>query len=214
MENDFGFNSEQLEIIKKLNTPRKIQDFLDKLEMNFEPNGDTCFSPGTVLKKNQAHCIEGALLASMILRYHGHEPLILDLEADDSDFDHVVALFKVDNYWGAISKTNHAVLRYREPIYRNIRELVMSYFHEYFLNRNGFKTLRAYSRPVNLKIFDDKNWVNMDEDVWFIPEYLTTISHTKILNKKQLKNLRPADVVEIEAGKIIEYETPKKTKYD
>ncbi len=209
MQKDLDFfkdlTKEEIFIIKKLNTPKKIQDFLDTLKMNFEPKGDTCFSPRTVLKLKKAHCIEGALLAAIILRFHGQEPLIVDLESNKKDFDHVIAIFKKDGFFGSISKTNHAVLRYREPIYKNLRELVMSFFHEYFLNENGEKTLRSYSKPVNLKIFDNKNWITWQDDVWFIPEYLTKIKHYKILTKKQILNLRKADKVEISAGKIVEY---------
>ncbi len=205
MKNDFGFSKEQINLIKKLNNPKKVQDFLDELEINFEPNGDTCFSPKKVLETKKAHCIEGALLAATILRFHGFEPLILDLETTNKDYDHVVALFKINGFWGAISKTNHAVLRYREPVYKTLRELVMSYFHEYFLQKDGFKTLRAYSNPINLKIFDDEDWVSSKEDVWFIPEYLTKIKHHKLLSKKQICNLRPAHKTEIDSGKIVQF---------
>ncbi len=210
MEEFFGLPQEHIHLIKKLNSPKKIQDFLDKIEMNFEPQGDTCISPETVLKTKKAHCIEGAVLATLILRYHGHEPLLLDLEAIDPDFDHVVALFKKDGCWGAISKTNHAVLRYREPIYKTIRELTMSYFHEYFLNECGTKTLRRYSNPVNLKRFDKKNWVCSKKNIWFIPEYLTKVKHHNILTKKQIRNLRKADAVERKAGRIVQYKKTKK----
>lgn len=187
MSNYSAFSKKEIALIKKLNTPKKVQDFLNSLKMNFEPNGDECNSPLTVLRTRKAHCIEGAILAALILRYHGREALLLDLETTNNDFDHVVALFKEDGYWGAISKTNHAVLRYREPIYRDIRELVLSYFHEYFLNKNGKKTLRAYSDPINLNIFDKKNWVGTEKEVWFIPEYLVKVKHHNILTKEQIK---------------------------
>jgi len=201
----FGFSREELRILRKLNTPPKIQDFLNSLKINFEEEGDTCFSPRKVLKEGRAHCIEGALLAASALRFHGYRPLIVDLEADNKDEDHVIAVFNIKNKWGAITKTNHAVLRYREPIYRDIRELVMSFFHEYFLNSNGKKTLRAYSRPVDLSRFDKKGWMTSDEDVWYIPEYLTEIKHIKILDGKNIRKLRRADSIEIEAGKLTEY---------
>ena len=201
----FGFSREELRILRKLNTPPKIQDFLNSLKINFEEEGDTCFSPRKVLNEGRAHCIEGALLAASALRFHGYRPLIVDLEADNKDEDHVIAVFNIKNKWGAITKTNHAVLRYREPIYRDIRELVMSFFHEYFLNSNGKKTLRAYSRPVDLSRFDKKGWMTSDEDVWYIPEYLTEIKHIKILDGKNIRKLRRADSIEIEAGKLTEY---------
>ncbi len=195
-------NEKELKIIKKLNSPKKIQDFINSLKINFEEKGDSCMSPRMVLKSKRAHCIEGAILAAAILKVQGFRPLIVDLEANDKDFDHVVAVFKQKGYWGAISKTNHAVLRYREPVYRTIRELVMSYFHEYFLD-NGKKTLRKYSLPVDLSRFDKKEWISSEEDVWYIPEYLTKIKHFDILNKSQIKMLRKADKLEIEAGKLV-----------
>jgi len=203
------FSAEEIKLIKSLNSPKKIQDFLNSIEANFEESGDTCYSPLSVLRKGKAHCMEGALLAAAILYYHNQEPLILDLEATPEDFDHVITLFKQHGYWGAIGKTNHAVLRYREPVYKTPRELVMSFFHEYFLNSNGKKTLRTFSNPVNLKRFDKFNWISSEEQVWFIPDYLTKIPHNKILNRKQIMSLRPADKIEIEAGLLTEYKKDK-----
>ncbi|MEM3074819.1 MAG: hypothetical protein QW727_02670 [Candidatus Pacearchaeota archaeon] len=205
MKQNFNFSNDEIKLFKKLNTPAKIQDFINSLKINFEENGDTCQSPRMVLKSGKAHCMEGAILATAILRFHGYEPLIMDLEADKDDFDHSIAVFKKDGFLGAIGKTNHAVLRYREPIYKNPRELALSFFHEYFLNNNGKKTLRAYSKPINLKIFDKWNWMASESEVWFIPEYLAKIKHYPIINKKQLRNLRPADEIEIRAGKIVEF---------
>ena len=166
-------------------------------------------SPRMVLKTKKAHCVEGAIMAAAALRINGYPPLIVDLEANKSDYDHVICVFKINSFWGAITKTNHAILRYREPVYRTIRELVMSYFHEY-TNLNGKKTLRSYSNPVNLKIFDKYNWMASEEEVWFIPDYLTQIKHYPILNKKQIRSLRKADLIEIKAGNLMEYKGPNK----
>jgi hypothetical protein len=196
-------------ILKKLNTPVKIQNFLDTLPMNFEEEGDTCFSPMTVLEKNSCHCIEGAILAAMILRVQGHPPLLLDLTADKTDYDHVVAVFKLDGKWGAISKTNHCVLRYREPIYNSIRELVMSYFHDYVNINTGKKTLRSFARPVNLARFDSWGWMTTKEEIFYIPMHLVEAKHYKILNRKQIRNLRPADPVEVKGGSIQEWQDSK-----
>jgi len=198
----------ELKILKKLNTPRKIQDFLNKMKMNFEENGDTSLSPMSVLKKRICHCAEGAVLAALALRVHGQPPLVLDLTAAKHDFDHVIALFKKDGKWGAISKTNHSVLRYREPIYNSIRELAMSYFHEYIDNK-GRKNLRSFSPPVNLKRFDKLGWMTTREEIDYIPEYLAEVRHFPILNRKQIRNLRKADKIEIQAGKIVEWEKHK-----
>lgn len=203
------FEKTHLNLIKRLNTPKKIQDFINSLKMNFDYEEDTCQSPKQVLHSKKAHCIEAAILAAAILKYNGYQPLLLDLEATNDDYDHVIALFKQNGYWGAISKTNHSVLRYREPIYKTIRELALSYFHEYILDENGKKTLRKYSKPVNLNKFNKLNWISSDQEVWFIPEYLLKAKHFSILNKKQIANLRKADKIEIKAGKLKEFPDPK-----
>jgi hypothetical protein len=207
----FGLNNEELSVLKELNTPAKIQDFLNKIPINFEENGDTCMSPRMVLKQNKCHCLEGALLAALILRMNGEKPLIVDLTASREDFDHVIAVFRRNGKWGSISKTNHAVLRYREPVYESIRELIMSFFHEYF-NDNGKKSLRSYSMPVDLSIFDEKGWIIAEEDVWYIPGYLSEIKHFPILNLKQIKNLKKADEIEIQAGKLLEWKNKNAKK--
>ncbi len=191
-------------ILKKLNTPQKIQDFLDKMPINFEKNGDTSYAPLTVLKKRTCHCNEGAVLAALALRAQGYPPLLVDLTASKNDFDHVVAVFQKEGKWGAISKTNHAVLRYREPVYASIHELVMSYFHEY-TDDLGRKNLRSFSKPVNLKRFDKRGWMTTEEEIWYIPEYLVEVKHYPLLTSKQIRNLRRADKIEIAAGKIVEW---------
>lgn len=198
-----GFNKKEKILMRKLDTPAKVQDFLNTLKFNFEKDGDTLKSPMLVLRSGSAHCIEGAILGAYILSLHGFLPLILHLKSDKNDFDHVVALFKIGGFWGAISKTNHAVLRYREPVYKNIRELVMSYFHEYFLD-NGRKTLKRYSRPLDLSIFE-KGWEIEESDLWGIDEELDKIKHYDIAPRAVLRKLRKADDIEIKAGKIVEF---------
>ena len=199
--------------MRKLNTPAKVQDFLNGLRFNFEEKGETLHSPLITLRKKKAHCFEGALLGAYILSLHGREPMILHLKTTKRDFDHVIVPFKEGRYWGALSKTNHAVLRYREPIYKSIRELVMSYFHEYFLD-DGTKTLRRYSRPLNLNVFEN-GWETSEEDLWGIDEELDKIKHFSVLPRRKVGvptkasgqkfKLRKADKVEIKAGKIVEY---------
>src|ERR1043166_4610055 len=127
---DLGLSAAEFRVLQRLRTPEKIQDFLNALPANFEPHGDTCLSVREVLKRRRAHCIEGAFLAACALWINGEPPLLLDLKAT-RDYDHVVALFRRGGCWGAISKTNHLPLRYRDPVYRTLRELAMSYFHEY-----------------------------------------------------------------------------------
>ncbi len=205
----FGLSPQEFAILKKLSTPHKIQDFLDALPQNHEEGGDTCRSPRAVLRDKKAHCIEGALLAATALWIHGQKPLLLDLKTTDDDFDHVVALYKKGSYWGALSKTNHAVLRFRDPIYRTVRELALSYFHEYFLVSNGKKTLRSYSRPFSLKSFDTK-WILAEYDLWDITEALDESPHFKIIPKGHEKHIRHASHVERKACSIPEWKKGKK----
>lgn len=199
-----NLTKEEEKILRKLNTPGKIQDFLNKLPMNFEEKGETCMSPRRVLRERKAHCIEGAMLAALALRINGKAPLVVDMKANKDDFDHVIAVFKKDGKWGAISKTNHSVLRYREPVYNSVRELVMSYFHEY-TDKKGRKTLRSFSVPVDLSIFDKKNWTTEEKDLWEIHDYLDKVKHFNILNRSQIAGLRRAEKIERVAGDIVEY---------
>ena len=194
----------ELKFLRRLNTPRKVQDYLNSLTQNHEPEGDTCLSPRRVMREKRAHCIEGAMLAALAFRIHGQKPLILDLESARHDQDHVVALFKQHGCWGAVSKTNHAVLRYREPVYRTIRELVMSYFHEYF-DKNGLKTLRRYSSPVDLTRFDKQGWMTNESHNWFVAQHLVEVDHKILLTRSQIATLRHADPIEIKAGEIVEW---------
>ena len=191
-------------VFKKLNSSSKIQDFINEIPINFEPNGKTCHSPFVVLKNNKAHCMEGALLAAACFWYNGQRPLLLDLKtAEGKDDDHVVTLFRENGLWGAVSKTNHAVLRYRDPIYKTVRELALSYFNEYFLD-NGIKTLRSYSAPFSLFQYDD-DWLVSEQDVWLIPEELDDSRHFKIFPDGFSKRLRLADPIEIETGKFTQW---------
>ncbi|HCY17607.1 MAG: hypothetical protein UR62_C0007G0009 [Candidatus Nomurabacteria bacterium GW2011_GWF2_35_12] len=198
------FTRKEITLMQKLDTPAKIQDFLNALKFNFEEKGETLKSPIMILRKRNAHCMEGALLGAYILSLHGFLPLILHLQTTKDDFDHVISPFKQYGLWGALSKTNHAVLRYREPVYKNIHELIMSYFHEYFLNKNGKKTLRRYSRPLNLNIFG-RSWVVADDDLWQIDKALDKIKHYNIIPKIVSKNLRKAEKIEIKAGEIVQF---------
>ena len=197
------FTKKEKALLKKLNTPAKVQDFLNRMPFNFEKKGETLTSPLFSLRYKRAHCLEGALLGAYILSRHGFRPCLLHLKATEGDFDHVVAPFKIGGFWGALSKTNHAVLRYREPVYKNIRELAMSYFHEYFLD-SGRKTLRKYSALLNLNSFE-KGWEILKGDLWGIDEELDKIKHYNITPRVTLGKLRKADQIEIQAGKIVEY---------
>lgn len=198
-------SEEEKELFQKLNSPAKVQDFLETIPINFERKGETVYSPRQVLEKNKAHCMEGALFAAAVFEFHKQKPLLLHLKTTKNDFDHVVAPFKIKNRWGAISKTNHTCLRYREPVYKNIHELVMSYFHEYFLNKTGRKTLREFSDLLNLNKFNSKNWVTSEKNLWYIDHALDKLPHHEIITKEMIKNLRPADPIETKAGKMVNF---------
>lgn len=156
--------------------------------------------------------MEGALLAATSLTYHGRESLLLDLRSTVHDLDHVVALFKEQKLWGAISKTNHPVLRYRDPVYRSVRELAMSYFHEYFLN-SGKKTMRAYSRPFSLKKFKPETWVIAVGNLDWLAEALDDSPHFPIAPPSAIKKLRKASDFEIRAIKMKEWTKKGERKY-
>lgn len=200
----FGLSPKEERLLRNLKTPSEIQDFLNKIPMNFDYHKDTCMSPRMVLRKWKCHCIEGAILAALALRFQNKKPLIVHMKAVPEDYDHIITVFKQFGKWGAISQTNHSVLRYREPVYRDLRELIMSYFHEY-TNKKGIKTLRSYSIPVDLSVFDKKNWMIDEQDLWHIDRYLDKVKHYNILNKQQIKNLRKQDDIERKAGNITKW---------
>lgn len=198
-----SFTKKEIALIKKLNTPVKVQDFLNKIPFNFEKNGETLRSPLFTLRSRQAHCFEGALLGAYILSVHGLRPFLVHLKAKKNDYDHVLVLFKINGLWGALSKTNHSVLRYREAIYKNVHEIVLSFFHEYFLD-DGQKTLRQYSKLLSLKSLP-LNWVTKDGNLWEIDKKLDEIKHYNIVPQNYIKKLRKADKIEIVSGEITEF---------
>ena len=196
-----GFDAHERKLLRRLTTPEKIQRFLDEeIGYNKEPGGPTCRSPRRVLRDRLAHCMEGALFGAAALGLLDFPPLLLDLEAVRDD-DHVLAIFRSKGHWGAIAKSNYSGLRFREPVYRNLRELVMSYFEHYY-NPAGEKTLRCYSRPVNLARFNGINWITAEEDVWAIPERLVEISHTRILRPGMDRKLNRMDARLYAAGRV------------
>jgi hypothetical protein len=143
------------------------------------------------LQDHTASCLEGGIFAAAALRVLGFPPLIFDLEADQ-DTDHVVAIFKVRGHWGAVAKSNFTGCRYRDPVYRTLRELALSYFNIYF-NLRFERTLRRYSRPVNLARFDRLHWMTSEEPIWFIAEHLCDIPHTPLFPKAVANNLTRVD---------------------
>lgn len=192
-----------------LRTPSRIQDYLETLPINFERERETCMSPRRVIETGTAHCLEGALLAASALWFHGKPPLLLDLKADRRDVDHVVAPFQIAGRWGAISKTNHAVLRFRDPVYRSPRELAMSYFHEYF-NDDGRKTLVSHSAPFDLSRRGG-GWVTSSRNLWDLSYALDRSRHFPIAPRRALRRLRRADAIERQAGLLVAW-TPRRSK--
>jgi hypothetical protein len=196
-----GFSRDELAQLRHLKTPERIQFFLDsEVGYNQELHGPTCRSPRSVLRDRLAHCLEGALFAAAALRVHGSPPLLLDLEAVRDD-DHVLAIFRQHGHWGAIAKSNYSGLRFREPVYRTLRELAISYFEHYY-NVAGEKTLRTYSRPVNLARFDRIGWMTAAGDVWEIAHYLTGIRHTPLLKPHLTRRLNHVDARLQAAGRL------------
>jgi hypothetical protein len=206
------FTTYERRLFRKLDTPVRIQDFLETLPYNFDHGRDMLRSPRRVLRERTAHCIEGALLAAAALYVNGSRPLLLDLRSTSDDLDHVVTLFRSHGRWGAISKTNHAVLRYREPVYRSVRELAVSYFHEYFLD-DGRKTMVDYSDPFDVVRRCGTTWLTAEDDVWYVAEKLDDSRHRPVLSSAQRRGLRPADPVEIAAGKLLVHRKPRGSKF-
>jgi hypothetical protein len=183
-----AFTPAELRKLRSLKSPYGIQRFLDDMPYHL---ADTAWSPRFVLRENTSHCLEGAIFGAAALRANGFPPLILDFEAEH-DTDHVVAVYRVNGHWGAIAKSNYTGCRYREPVYRSLRELAMSYFNLYF-NMRRERTMRTFSRPVNLARFDRQRWMTTEQPVWFIVNYLFDIFHYKILRPGMAKRLHRVD---------------------
>jgi hypothetical protein len=201
-----GLSPAHARMLAKLRTPEQIQDFVSAIPINFEPEGDTCLSVTEVLKQRRAHCIEGAFVAACALWMNGRPPLLMDFQAMADD-DHVITVFRRGRHWGAISKSNHIWLRWRDPIYRNPRELAMSYFHEYV--RGASKTLWKCSRPFDLRKLDPKMWVTSPEDCWDVAEALDLSPHFRLITRAQARRLKRRDKLEIQAGKFLEHPVPE-----
>jgi hypothetical protein len=191
-------------VFTRLSSPKKIQDFVDAVPINFEEAGETILSPRRVLRENRAHCIEGALLAAACFAYHDQPAVVLNFQASPIDDDHVVTLFRRDRLWGAISKTNHAVLRWRDPVYRTVRELAMSYFHEY-LAPNGKKTLRAVSRPLDVRRYAPARWVTAEEDLEWLQDKLNDLPHFPLVPRGRIRGLRDISPLEQRALKLVDW---------
>jgi len=187
-----SFDAAERAVFRRLSTPAKIQQFLDReLAYNKEGGGATCRSPRRALRDSTAQCMEGALFAAAALRMLGYPPLLLDLEAERDD-DHVLAVYRLRGHWGAVAKSNYSGLRYREPVYRTLRELALSYFEHYY-NLRKERTLRRYSRPVHLKRFDRIHWMTAEQDLWAIPEHLCNIPHRPVVPPRLVSTFSRVD---------------------
>jgi hypothetical protein len=183
-------------LVSGLTTPTKIQSFLDSIEYSEEIRY-RC--PLSVLRDGKGHCFDGALFAAAMLRRIGHPPLITDIIPNDNDDDHILALYRIHGHWGAVAKSNYTGLRFREPVYRTLRELILSYFEDFF-NAIGEKTMRAYTRPLNLTAFDRLGWMTNDEALDAIGERLDEIQKFKPLTLGMIRNLSFADQRSVQAG--------------
>lgn len=191
----FGLSADALQTLRSLKTPTQIQKFVDSLEYQY---ANTAWAPERVIRERKGHCLEGALVAAAALRMNGHSPLLMDLEAVHDD-DHVLAIYRENRLWGSIAKSNFAGLRFRAPIYRTLRELATSYFEHYY-NLRGERTLRAYSRPVNLCRLDGRQWMTSEEDLWCVPELLISARHYPLFPHKVARTLPRLDRRSFEAG--------------
>jgi hypothetical protein len=200
LENSFErhLKKPELQILTRLTTPNRIQAFLDGLTYSTE---EDYRCPLRVLRERVAHCYDGALLGAALLRRLGHRPLILEMLPNRRDDDHLLALFKKDGHWGAVGKSNFVGLRFREPVHRTVRELVLSYF-EQFYNVEREKTLRGYTLPLNLTPFDRYGWMVRDEPLDWIAEKLDRTRRVQLLSPKMTRNLSPVDPRTFQSGLI------------
>ena len=204
---DLGLSAGEFAVLRRLDTPQKIQAFCHGLRQNFELEGQSCRPVRHVLKTRRAHCIEGAMLAAAALWVHGDPPLLLDMRAEQ-DYDHVVAVYRRHGRWGAISKTNGIGLRGRDPVYRTLRELAMSYFHEY-TNRREHKTLREYSVPYDLRRLDTSLWVSGTKNCWDVCERLDELRHFRLMSRRHLKLVSRRDPFERRVNRMLQWKRPR-----
>ncbi len=190
-----GWSKDEYDFLKGFSDPWDIQVFLDSIAYN--PDYE-CRSPRWVIRKRSAHCFEGALLAAAVLDYLGYKPRIVDMKAYNDD-DHVIAVFRSEGYWGAVAKSNFTSLRYREPVYRSLRELIMSYF-DFFFNTNGEKSLRSYSLPLDLTTYNIRQWATTDEDLEYVGDKIESLHHFPVVSPKMIKKLKYASESMIKAG--------------
>lgn len=183
------WNKREQQIFNKLNTPEKIQAFLDAASYNIT---DYTYSPRQVIKKNIAHCFDGAMFAAAAIEFNGGQPLIIDLRATDEDDDHILAVYKKNGLFGTVAKSNYVNCRFRDPVYRNLRELALSYFHIYF-NLAGTRTLREYSVIFDLSKVTDIDWRCSAEDLSDLGDRVDSVRHFPLIPKSSERIITKAD---------------------
>ncbi len=193
-----GLTRGEVRLLRGLRPEWRIQELLDSTQ--YDVRGTACRSPRRVLRERTAQCLDGALLAAAALRVQGQPALIMDLEAE-WDSDHVIALFRRHGHWGAIARSNFTGLRFREPVFRTLRELALSYFEQYF-NLRRQKTLRRFSVAVDLARFDARGWMTSEDDLWYVGEHLVSVRHFDLLSPAMRRDLGPIDGRTFEAGKL------------
>lgn len=208
---DLGLGVRDFARLARLDSPQRIQAFLNAIPINHELGGETVHSVRSVLRHRRAHCIEGAFVAACALWIHGQPPLVMHLDCDLSDYPHVIALFRRKGAWGAISKTNGVALRYRDPVYRSLRELALSYFHEYS-DKRGRRTLRSYSGAFDLRRIDIGKWVSNEEDCWEAHDRLAELRHYPLVHARQVVHLSRRDPFEQRMAGAVQYPKPKGLK--
>lgn len=163
--------------MQTLTTPAKVQRFLSQLPYNREPDGATCYSFRGVLKNNRAHCLEAALVAAAVLEQHGYPPLLVSIESQDL-LDHVLFLYKEEGKYGSVARSRDIGLHGRKPVFRSVRDLVMTYFDPY-IDKTG--RITGYG-VVDLNVLGGYDWRFSERNVWRVERLLQEIPHTKIVS--------------------------------
>ncbi len=205
---DLGLTRAEFDVLRKFDTPQKIQAFVNAIPVNHEIGGETILSVRQVLAQRRAHCIEAAFVAACALWIHGEPPLVMHLDCAPSDDPHVVALFRRHGAWGAISKSNGAHLRHRDPIYRSLRELALSYFHEYF-DRRGRRTLRSYSTAFDLRRIEPEQWITQGDMCEEANARLAGLRHYTLVAPRSRLQLSRLDAFEQRVATMVEYPRPR-----
>jgi hypothetical protein len=201
---DVGLTAREFALLRPLSTPQKVQAFIDAIPANHELGGETTYSVREVLRNRRAHCIEAAFVAACAQWIHGEPPLLMHLDCAESDAPHVVALYRRRGFFGAISKSNNALLRFRDPAYRTLRELALSYLHEY-ADKRGNKTLRSYSRAFDLRRVGPAAWVTSTDSCAAVDDRLAALPHHALLTPAQARGLARRSPFERRIAGLVEH---------